>query len=164
MKRFKIYLAAPLFSVGERAFNKRLVNALEKRISKVSFMLPQEYASTVNEGEDFVDKVFRYCITEIKKADVVLCILDGADVDSGTCIEMGYAYAYKKPIIGVRTDFRGSEDRGVNIMVSKVCGEMVWLPDSHMMESKVIGAVATALKHVLSDRDSTRITKKPNRY
>ena len=65
MKRFKIYLAAPLFSVGERAFNKRLVNALEKRISNISFMLPQEYASTINEQEELVDKVFRYCITAI---------------------------------------------------------------------------------------------------
>ncbi len=159
MKRLKIYLAAPLFSVGERAFNKRLVNALEKRISNISFMLPQENTSMINEREEFVDKVFRYCITAIKKADLILCILDGADVDSGTCIEMGYAYACKKPIIGVRTDFRGSEDRGVNIMVSKVCREMVWLPNSHLTESKVIGEVAAALKHVLSDGYSTRVTK-----
>jgi nucleoside 2-deoxyribosyltransferase len=40
-------------------------------------------------------------------------------------VEIGYAYALKKPIVGVRTDFRASEDRGVNLMVSHACSRLV---------------------------------------
>ena len=40
----------------------------------------------------------------------VLAILDGADVDSGTAAEVGYAFAKGKKIIGYRGDFRLSSD------------------------------------------------------
>ena len=36
--------------------------------------------------------------------------MDGADPDSGTCWECGYAYARKKPVVLFRSDFRGSGD------------------------------------------------------
>ena len=38
--------------------------------------------------------------------------MDGADADSGTCWEFGYAYAMKKELIALRTDFRKSGDTG----------------------------------------------------
>ena len=38
-------------------------------------------------------------------------IMDGADPDSGTCWEVGYAYG-KKPIVLVRTDLRRNEGSG----------------------------------------------------
>jgi nucleoside 2-deoxyribosyltransferase len=46
----------------------------------------------------------------IRKADAVLAVLDGADVDSGTAAEVGYAAALGRPVIGVRTDTRLSGD------------------------------------------------------
>ena len=46
----------------------------------------------------------------LKKAQVVVAILDGADVDSGVASEIGYAYALAKKIIGYRSDFRLSGD------------------------------------------------------
>jgi nucleoside 2-deoxyribosyltransferase len=36
--------------------------------------------------------------------------MDGADPDSGTCWECGYAYATKKPVVLFRSDLRGSGD------------------------------------------------------
>jgi nucleoside 2-deoxyribosyltransferase len=150
VKQFKVYLAGPLFSVAERAFNERLAVALGRRMPNLSFILPQKYAALTVGQEGFAKKVFEHCIGSIRKADVVLCILDGPDVDSGTCIEMGCAHAWGKLIVGVRTDFRGSEERGLNIMVSRVCKEMIWLPDSRLTESEVTGKVVAALKRVLS--------------
>ena len=44
-------------------------------------------------------------------ADVLLGIMDGADPDSGTCWEVGYAYR-KKPIVLVRTDLRRDAGSG----------------------------------------------------
>jgi nucleoside 2-deoxyribosyltransferase len=46
----------------------------------------------------------------IDKSDMVLAVLDGVDVDSGTAAEVGYAYAMGKPILGYRGDFRLSAD------------------------------------------------------
>jgi nucleoside 2-deoxyribosyltransferase len=46
----------------------------------------------------------------ILAADIVIAILDGQDVDSGTASEIGYARAHTKPIFGYRGDFRLSSD------------------------------------------------------
>jgi hypothetical protein len=46
----------------------------------------------------------------IERADAVLAVLDGADVDSGTAAEIGYAVALAKPVVGYRGDFRLSAD------------------------------------------------------
>jgi nucleoside 2-deoxyribosyltransferase len=46
----------------------------------------------------------------IDAADMVLAVLDGTDVDSGTAAEIGYAFAKGKPIHGYRGDFRLSAD------------------------------------------------------
>ena len=44
------------------------------------------------------------------RADGVVAMLDGADVDSGTAAEIGYAFARGKLIVGYRGDFRLSAD------------------------------------------------------
>ncbi len=38
--------------------------------------------------------------------------MDGADPDSGTCWECGYAYATRKPVVLFRSDMRRSGDAG----------------------------------------------------
>jgi len=56
----------------------------------------------------------------IDRCDLVLAILDGADVDSGTASEIGYPFAHNKGILGYRGDFRlPSDDEGgkVNLQV-----------------------------------------------
>ena len=40
----------------------------------------------------------------------MLAVLDGADVDSGTAAEIGYAFARGKRILGYRGDFRLAAD------------------------------------------------------
>ena len=150
MEKIKVYLAGPLFSVAERSFNARLIDALGRRIPNLNFILPQEQARKLSGQPDFVEKVFRYCIESIHDADVLLCILDGPDADSGTCIEIGYAYACKKPIIGLRTDFRSSEDSGVNLMVSRVCNEMIWLRGIDTNEKQAVEELVGAFDRVLA--------------
>ncbi len=59
-------------------------------------------------------------------AKIVVALLDGQDVDSGTCIELGYAYAKGKKIFGLLTDFRAyhtadPEPHRPNLMVWGVC-------------------------------------------
>ena len=57
---------------------------------------------------------------DVRGSDAVLAILDGADVDSGTAAEVGYACALGIPIVGLRTDLRRSGENDtvvVNLQV-----------------------------------------------
>jgi nucleoside 2-deoxyribosyltransferase len=46
----------------------------------------------------------------IDRAEAVVAVLDGADVDSGTAAEIGYAFGRGKLVVGYRGDFRLSAD------------------------------------------------------
>jgi nucleoside 2-deoxyribosyltransferase len=52
----------------------------------------------------------------LERADIVLAVLDGVDVDSGTAAEIGFAAARATPIIGLRTDQRQTgENEGCSV-------------------------------------------------
>ena len=82
-------------------------------------------------------------------ADALVAILDGPDADSGTCIEMGYAKAQGKPVIGIRTDFRESQDRGLNLMVAGVCTRLVVKSSVDVPLADLVHEVATILNEEL---------------
>jgi nucleoside 2-deoxyribosyltransferase len=46
----------------------------------------------------------------IRSSDIVLGVLDGGELDSGTASEIGFAAALGKKCYGLRTDFRDSGD------------------------------------------------------
>lgn len=46
----------------------------------------------------------------IRECEVMVAVLDGADVDSGTASEVGFAYAVGKRIYGYRGDLRRAGD------------------------------------------------------
>ena len=121
----KIYIAGPLFTLAERQFNKELESTIREMDKDIEIILPQYETGKMAGSPDFVKKAFRFCLQSINECDAIVSILDGSDVDSGTCVELGYAYARKKPIIGIRTDFRLSEDRGLNLMVANVCTRLI---------------------------------------
>jgi nucleoside 2-deoxyribosyltransferase len=121
----KIYIAGPLFTLAERRFNEELGSAIREMDKDIEIILPQYETGKMAGSPDFVKKAFRFCLQSVNECDVIVSILDGSDVDSGTCVELGYAYARKKPIIGLRTDFRLSEDRGLNLMVANICTRLI---------------------------------------
>jgi nucleoside 2-deoxyribosyltransferase len=55
----------------------------------------------------------------LAEADVVLAVLDGPDVDSGTAAEIGWAAASQTPVVGLRTDLRLADHEAaiVNLQV-----------------------------------------------
>jgi nucleoside 2-deoxyribosyltransferase len=119
--RMKLYLAGPLFSLAERRFNEQLAAALRGRMPSLKIVLPQARAKPLLQQPNGLRLVFEDCLAMIDECECVLAILDGADADSGTCVELGYAWARKKRVVGVRTDFRISEEQGLNLMVANVC-------------------------------------------
>ncbi len=103
-----IYLAAPLFSQGEKEFNEKIMTILEGEGFTV--FLPQEECK---------QDIFDCCIEMIKKSDAVVAVFDGAQVDDGTAFECGYASAQGIPVVGLRTDFRrvGEYTNEINTML-----------------------------------------------
>lgn len=128
-KRLKAYLAGPLFSLNERTSNRRLAAAIMKHLPEVNVELPQDYKyhGSFNDRR-FFREVYRACIQGVNSSDIVLALLDGPSADDGTCFEVGYAVGRGKPVIGVRTDYRASQEAGCNIMLSRGCTEIVHRP------------------------------------
>ena len=117
--RYRIYLAAPLFSEAERAYNLVLRDLLETHLFEV--YLPQEVGDTSHTRcRDEHRAIFSRHLAALRDADLVVAVIDGADADSGTSWEMGYAYAHDKPLVALRTDFRiaGHHER-VNLMLEE---------------------------------------------
>ena len=109
----RIYFAGPLFSAAERDWNAAFAAAL--RGAGHDVFVPQEQEP----GKDAAG-IFATDVGGIDWADCLVAIMDGADPDSGTAWEVGYAYR-KKPIVLVRTDMRrnaGSGD-GYNAMLTE---------------------------------------------
>jgi nucleoside 2-deoxyribosyltransferase len=121
----KIYTASPLgFSEAGRYFlYEKLIPSLESAGAETIDpwnLTPQHQIDGAAAVDDPVKRkaVFRQLNTVIGKnnadgierADCVVAVLDGADIDSGTAAEIGFAFAKNKIIIGYRNDFRLSSD------------------------------------------------------
>lgn len=115
--KYHVYFAAPLFSEAERAFNRRAADVLESLFFKVH--LPQELDDDADARGDMREAaIYAGNIAALKAADIVVAVIDGADADSGTAWEMGYAAASGKRVIALRTDFRHfSANECVNLML-----------------------------------------------
>lgn len=100
----KIYLAGPLFTTPEREFNAQLATRL--RTAGHEVFMSQEHPAPEQTGR----AIFLKDLDGLDWADGVVAIMDGADPDSGTCWECGYAYAMKKPVVLFRGDLRRSGD------------------------------------------------------
>jgi len=113
-----VYLAAPLFSEAELDFNRKLRDEIKN--SGFNVFLPQEDSNNVKERDDRQKIIFSKNEAGIEKSAMIVAVVDGADVDSGTAWEIGYGYARGKPILGLRTDFRTLGIEGtVNLMIER---------------------------------------------
>jgi nucleoside 2-deoxyribosyltransferase len=111
----RIYLAAPLFSDAERAYNTMLRDVLTAHGYPV--YLPQETGEGTK-GGDRERAIFESHVRALDGASCVVAVCDGTDTDSGTAWEMGYAVAKGIPVFALSTDRRGAWDgKRVNLMI-----------------------------------------------
>ena len=124
------YIAGPLFSQAERAFLELMVDTLASAsgLNPINdFFLPHRDGGELGKGPKRRD-IFQMDLQQVASSNIVVALLDGQDVDSGTCVEIGYAYAKGKKIFGLLTDFRAyytadPEPHRPNLMVWGVCEE-----------------------------------------
>jgi len=125
-----VYVAGPLFSQAERDYLEKMVDCLAEaaHLSPTEhFFLPHRDGGELGKGPTRT-QIFNLDINTLKHAEIVVALLDGQDVDSGTCIELGVAHVSGKKIFGIITDFRSyctndHEPQRPNLMVWGVCEE-----------------------------------------
>jgi len=146
----KTYLAAPLFGLTERHTNRVLAKAISSARPDLEVLLPQDfkYHDRFNDAKTFA-AIYQACIDGLAACDCVVAVLDGCDSDSGTCYEIGYARALDKPVIGVRTDYRQNQDKGLNLMLARGCSFVVHEYSFREDVAQLARSVARRLQKVL---------------
>ncbi len=148
-KRPRVYLAGPLFSDAERAFNANLATELEKW---ADVYLPQRDGGLMSEMvQDGVHprlashRVFQLDMEAIRDVDYLIAILDGRTIDEGVAFELGTAFAQSKRCIGLQTDSRRLAPWGNNPMVTGALDTVFTCTDAliQWLSSEVMEAVAS---------------------
>jgi nucleoside 2-deoxyribosyltransferase len=118
----RLYLAAPLFTVADRAFNTALTEALEK--DGHSVYLPQRDTPHAT-GAGRTTTIFHANLAALALADAV-AVCEGSQVDDGTAWEIGYAYSRNMRVYGLRTDTRivQQPDERINLMILESLDEL----------------------------------------
>jgi nucleoside 2-deoxyribosyltransferase len=145
MKVKTIYLAGPLFTNAERQWNAKLRDYIEQN-THFRVCLPQDECSGLDPKNKEGDrkKLFGICEKGVQSADIIIAVLDGPDVDSGTAWEIGYGRGLGKKIIGIRTDFRLCEVFNVNIMI--YYGVDIYITDFSGDDEELYKKIERALK------------------
>lgn len=119
----KIYVAGPMFSQAELVFNEEVALALERKGFEV--FLPQRSGYKMIELMQRMTAcearrlIFDKDYSEIKKANIIVIILDGRVIDEGACVELGLGYALGKLCYGLKTDPRTMMNGQINPMISE---------------------------------------------
>jgi nucleoside 2-deoxyribosyltransferase len=121
-KRLSVYLAGPLFNEAERSYNEMITEKLERWID---VYLPQRDGGLISDmiengtnPDEAAVRVFRYDMEAIRKATILIAILDGRTIDEGVAFELGIAYSHSKKCIGLQTDSRRLAPWGNNPMIT----------------------------------------------
>jgi nucleoside 2-deoxyribosyltransferase len=162
-----VYLASPLgFAESTRAYLERVVARLDELGLAVhdpwSAAESLAAASAIRVAETMADTAARMDALRranrriaaaneagIREAALVVAILDGADVESGTASEIGFAAALGRPIFGLRTDWRrGLENDGalVNLQIEW------WIEQSGGSIVRSLDELAQAVQLTLQDQ------------
>lgn len=136
-----LYFAGPLFTKAELAFNLAVATGLRARGHEV--FLPQEQECQ----QATADAIFAADKEGIDACDCLIACMDGADPDSGTCWEVGYAYGMDKTILLYRTDIRSEEAPlgPYNLMLHQSADVVLDMRDPRLNADDIARRIDTAL-------------------
>jgi nucleoside 2-deoxyribosyltransferase len=100
-----------------------LARALEAEGHQVH--LPQRDTPNT-QAADRTTSIFYANLAALRRADAIVAVCDGSQVDDGTAWEIGYAYGKNIQIFGLRTDARIVQraDEPINLMIVESLSEL----------------------------------------
>jgi len=118
-----IYIAGPLFTEEQR----RYLEKVEKAIQEIGYKtyLPHRDAGIFKRNENSGEEFFKKDIEKINECNIVVAVLNGSEVDSGTSWEMGFAYSKNIKIYGILDDTRKPSKNLLNPMILNSTTEVV---------------------------------------
>ncbi len=130
----RVYLAGPLFTPQDRGVLETL-DATIRGLGHETFLPYRELAVGAAASPEEARRAFKFLLDGLESCDCVVALLDGPDVDPGTCLELGYAHALRRPVLGLRSDTRSANERdGLNLMAFGACRTLTrvdaWTPDA----------------------------------
>ncbi len=124
--RKKIYVAGPLFTSGERWYLEQVDQVC--RNAGFETYLPHRDAGLAGADESSCKACFMKDKQILDEIDLVVAVLNGTDVDSGTAWEIGYATARCVPVLGIYDDKRlRAAQSALNPMIHfsvKICADL----------------------------------------
>lgn len=130
-RRPRAYIAGPLFTEGDRWY----LEIVDARCAELGYStyLPHRDAGLSPPSGEGTETFFEADKDALIEADVVVAVLHGPDVESGTAWEIGYAYARGTPIVGIVDDTRVADPSvNINLMIYHsvdVCTSLVQLAE-----------------------------------
>jgi nucleoside 2-deoxyribosyltransferase len=123
----KVYLASPLgFSPELKPYLERVKARLVELGHEIFDPWEQPFSKAIREAsriENHDERLAAYTrlaheiglVNEngIRECDILLAVLDGVDLDSGTAAEAGFAVGIGRRAYGLRTDWRDSGEFGL---------------------------------------------------
>ncbi len=112
-----VYVAGPLFSTHERRYLEEIASKLE--VNGFQTFLPHRDAGLLD-GDNSIDRqdLFQADLKALKHCEIIVALLTGPDHDSGTCAELGIAFAQNKLCFGITDDMRW-----LNNMIWGICDQ-----------------------------------------
>lgn len=115
MKTYDVYLASPFFTPAQIERIEKVENLLDKLGLKY-FSPRKELVCPPEATREQRQETFNGNIRSIENSTITIFISD--DKDMGTIFEAGFAYAIKKPLIGVAFTLGNAP---FNLMLSESC-------------------------------------------
>lgn len=109
----KVYLASPFFKDEELLDMIKVLGSLRNKGLEVFAPFENQNKELNFGSEEWREATFKSDVEAIEESDVVVAIVGGNYMDSGTAWEIGYAYAKEKPVIIVNP-----HGETVNLMIS----------------------------------------------
>jgi len=108
----KIYIAGPLFNVHEKKYLEDTAEVLEG--ADFDCFLPHRDQTGIDPEElknnemsqETKDIIFQTDIEALKGADLIIALVTGQDIDSGTASEIGFMFANNKPVLAITAEER----------------------------------------------------------
>ncbi|MCZ7673891.1 MAG: nucleoside 2-deoxyribosyltransferase [Chloroflexi bacterium] len=160
-----IYVVTRLFDFAEKLKTESLEQAVLKGLlaarnasiqqaGTLSTFVPfRDTAQNILRGPDVARVIYEADLIRLESLFAIVGYFDGVSKDEGICMEVGYAYAFSKPILFIVTDFlayklkqKPSIQFYYDPILERMTGHLIYnstLPEADSFEQRLLAAISS---------------------